>query len=185
MKKKHFLILNMIIPCMVMFLNVNAQSSVEDKESARVFVQKFYTWSFALFKADVPGEKNQLSDQEIIMKHSKEFFGQNLRKALENYYNKPTKDGDIGLDFDPFMAGQDFGEGYQTGNVKQEGNKFLIDVHDIKNGQSRKAVLAAALLVTVEVTKEAGKWTIANFIYPADAGNTTLLQLLKNQQKGK
>ena len=161
-----------------MFSSVNAQSSVDDKESARLFVQKFYDWSFPLFKANI-------ADQKIIMKHGREFFGQNLRKALETYYNTPTKDGDIGLDFDPFMAGQDFGEGYQTGNVKQVENKFLIDVHDIKNGQSRKAVLASALLVTVEVTKEAGKWAITNFLYPSDLGNTNLLKLLKNQQKGK
>jgi len=183
--KKHFIIFNIVVVCVFVFFKAKAQSTVDDKESARMFVQKFYDWSFVLFKTDYPKTKNQLSDQQIIMKHGKDFFGQDLRKALENYYNTPTKDGDIGLDFDPFMAGQDYGVGYQTGNVKQLGNKFLVDVHDVKSGQPKGAVLAAPVEVTVEVVKEAGKWAITNFLYPAELANTNLLQLLKNEQKGK
>jgi len=184
MNKKRLSIISFIILCMTTFTNVNAQAKIDDKESARLFVQKFYDWSFGLFRADIGGN-SQLSDQEIIMKHSREFFSQNLRKALEDYYHTPAKDGDIGLDFDPFMAGQDVGEGYQTGNVKQVGNKFLVDVRDIKNGQSRTSVFNAPLLVTVEMTKEQGKWAITNFLYPAELGNNNLLLLLKNEQKNK
>ena len=184
MKKKYFLILNILILSMGIFSKSNAQSSasINEKESARLFVQKFYTWSFPLFKAEP--EKNQLSDQEIIMKHSKEFFSQHLRKALENYYGTPRKDGDIGLDFDPFMAGQDYWPGYETGNVKQEGSSFFVDVHSIEKGASRKAVLAAELIVVAEVTKESGQWVIANFIYADSGSKFNLLGMLKNQAKG-
>jgi hypothetical protein len=184
MNKRSFLVISFVLFCIAFSATVKAQAKVDDKESARLFVQRFYDWSFTLFKAEGSGGDKQLSDQQIIMKHSREFFSNDLRKALVNYYNTPTKDGDIGLDFDPFMAGQDFWEGYETGNVNQAGNKFFVDVHSIKKGEPRKAVLAAELIVIAEVTKESGHWAITNFTYVDGGKKFDLLNLLKDQAKG-
>jgi hypothetical protein len=171
----------------LLFLTVCADvkaQKVDDKESVRVFVQKFYDWYSVLYNADSPGKKTQLSSQQIAMKHGREFFSTDLQKTLTNYYDTPRKDGDIGLDFDPFIAGQDSWPGYETGNVKQEGNKFFVDVHSIEKGGSRKAVLAAQLIVIAEVTKESGLWVITNFTYVDSGSKYNLLALLKNQAKG-
>jgi hypothetical protein len=184
MNKKRFSIVNIMALSVIMLSSVNAQSKTDDKESARIFVQKFYDWYSVLYNAEVPGKKTQLSSQQIAMKHSREFFSVNLQKALTNYYDTPAKDGDIGLDFDPFIAGQDSGPGYETGSVKQVGNKSFVDVHSIKKGQPRKAVLAAELIVIAEVTKESGHWVITNFTYVDNGGKYNLLGMLKNLAKG-
>jgi hypothetical protein len=184
MRRKRFLIFSIIVFGTITFLGANAQSKIDEKESARLFVQKFYDWYSALYNADNPGAETQPSSQQVAMKHSREFFSANLQKALTNYYGTPRKDGDIGLDFDPFIAGQDSGPGYETGNIKEAGNKFLVDVHSIKKGETHQAVLAAELIVVAEVTKESGHWVIANFTYVDSGKRYDLLGLLKDQAKG-
>ena len=183
MKKIQFIVLNVIIVSLITFSDVNAQSTVNDKESASIFVQKYYDWYSALYEADTPGSKGPYS-QQIMMKKSGEYFNATLREALIYYYNTPLKDDDIGLDFDPFIAGQDSGAGYQAGNVKQVGNDFFVDVHNIEKGKPKKEILAAEVLVIVEVTKVNGNWKIVNFTYPPFNVKYDLLNMLKGLKQG-
>ncbi len=171
--------------CTAFSANIKAQAKADDKESARIFVQKFYDWYSVLFDADVPAKKGQLSSQQIVMKHSREFFSDNLRKALTDYYDRPLKEGDddIGLDFDPFIAGQDLGAGLETCDVRQEGNKFWVDVHNVKKGRPKKEILAAGILAVAEVTKENGHWVITNFEYPPAGAKANLLAMLEDQKR--
>ena len=178
MKKVGFTV-SLIILNIISFSNVKAQSSVNEKESARVFVQKFYDLYSALYEADIPHSKGP-SSQQIIMKKSNYYFDATLRKSLIEYYYAPVKDDDIGLDFDPFIAGQDSGEGYQTGNVNQIGNNFFVDVHNIHAGKTKKEILAAEIVVITQVVKVNGQWKIANFKYPPfKPNNYNLLSMLE------
>ncbi|HZY35823.1 MAG TPA: hypothetical protein VFE53_04200 [Mucilaginibacter sp.] len=184
MIKRYFLISGLIVLCTAFSANIKAQAKPDDKESARVFVQKFYDWYSVLFDAEPVQKPGKLSSQQIAMKHSREFFSAHLRTALSDYYNRPLKDDeDIGLDFDPFIAGQDLGAGLQTCNVRQEGNRFWVDVHNIKKGQPQKAIQAAEVLAVAEVTKEDGHWVIINFEYPPAGDKANLLAMLEDQKK--
>jgi len=179
MRKVQFTV-GFIILSMISFSNVNAQSSVNDKENARIFVQKFYDWF---------GTMGALSDKitkgpdpmEICLRHKPPYFEDKLRTAIiEDEKAQEKSPGEIvGLDFDPIANAQDTRTGFQTGNVTQIGSKFFVDVHDIKNGQIRKSVLAAPLVLTSELEKIDGQWEFINFIYPKEDGGRNLLDILK------
>ncbi|MEN0054541.1 MAG: hypothetical protein AAGC65_12790 [Mucilaginibacter sp.] len=180
MKRKYFTAFSMIMLCMVMILDVNAQS-VSEKENVRTFVQKFYDWYIVLYKAPVD-KKHPVCSCEIAVKQRPEYFDAHLRKALiDDYAAQAKAKGEIvGLDSDPFLGGQDIGLGYQTGKVKSTGNKFLVDIHDIGKGKSEKETLAAPIAVIAEVTKVAGHPVFTNFIFLDDGKQYSLLQMLKD-----
>lgn len=186
MKNKYFSALSIIILCMLIFSDVNAQSPVDNKESARVFVQKFYDWYAVLVSATLEKRVNSPPDM-VAIKARGYYFDGPLRKALIDDANAQAKiPGEIvGLDFDPFSNAQDKRAGYQTGNVKQIGNTFLVDVHDIEKGKPEKAILAADLAVVAKVVKVNGRWVFTNFIYPSKDGSNDLLTILRTLRKDR
>ena len=171
---------------MIIFSDVNAQSLVDSKESARAFVQKFYDWYAVLVSATLEKRRNTPPDM-VAIKERGYYFDIPLRKALTDDANAQAKvPGEIvGLDFDPFSNAQDTRVGYQTGNVKQIGNTFLVDVHDIEKGKPEKAILAAELVVVAKVVKVNGRWVFANFIYPSKDSSNDLLSTLKALRKDR
>jgi hypothetical protein len=180
MKTKHFSVIGAVILCMTMISNAKAQSIVDDKESARVFVQKFYDWYGALDAAHEPGSKTP-SPYILTLKHKPSYLQNTLLNALIADDLAQEKANEIvGLDFDPFTNAQDTRSGYQTGTVVQKGIYYFIDVHDIKSGLVRNAVLSAPLVLTAEITKINGQWEFFNFIYPKEDGGYNLLDILKS-----
>ncbi|HTE00305.1 MAG TPA: hypothetical protein VK668_13525 [Mucilaginibacter sp.] len=167
-----------------MFSNVNAQSSADNRESARVFVQKFYDWYTVLYSNQL-GKKDSLPTNVVAINQRQEYFDIPLRKALINDYRAQSKitEGIVGLNWDPFLTGQEIRIGYQTGNVKQVGNKFLVDIHDIEKGKLESAILDAELLLVAEVVKVNGHWVFMNFIYPKRHDN--LLMVLRSLRKDR
>lgn len=163
------------------FSKVNAQPSVQDKADVKAFVQKFYDWYVVLYTAPV-NKKNPACSCEIPTKQHPEYFDLSLRKALKDDFAAQAKvKGEIvGLDSDPFLGGQDIGLGYQAGNVKNIGNKFLVDIHDIDKGKSEKEKLAAPVTVIAEVAKSNEHFVFTNFIFLIDGKRFSLLKMLKD-----
>jgi hypothetical protein len=184
MIKGNFLVIGLFLLCIAFSANVKAQAKPGDKESARIFVQKFYDWYGALDAAHEPGDKGP-GPMTLSLKHNPPYFESTLRRGIIADRKAQAKvPGElVGLDFDPIINAQDVRSGYQTGNVKQEGDKFFVDVHDIKNGKSRSAILAAELVVTAEVAKIGGHWEFINFVYPKADGGRNLLDVLKGLKK--
>lgn len=180
MKKIQFIVLNVIILSMVTFSGVNGQSTANDKEGARIFVQKFYDW-FGTMGAlsDKPMNNDPMA---LCLRHKPPYFEGKLRMAIiEDEQAQAKSPGEIvGLDFDPIANAQDTRTGFQTGNVTQRGDKFFVDVHDIKKGQPSNAVLKAPLILTAEVAQIDGHWEFFNFIYPKEDGGNNLLAILKS-----
>ena len=167
MKKRNFINLGLTLLLLTFCGNAKAQKG-DDKERARVFVQKFYDW-YAIIDADDDFTKtHNASPFAYTWAHRGRYFDVPLRNAITDYFNNRTNYDELGLDFDPISAAQDTRSGFQTGNVKQVGNKFLVDVHDIESGSLKKEVLASPIAVIVEMDKVGAGWKIANFIYPAD-----------------
>ncbi len=65
---------------MVMSAGINAQPKNDDKESARVFVQKFYDWYNDLYNAETPEKK----PSQFLLKNSR--IKQKSRNLLMNRY---------------------------------------------------------------------------------------------------
>ena len=186
MKKNYFLIVNIIVLSACMVSNANAQAKTDEKENARIFVQRFYDWYTVLYNADTPGKIQTVSPEAAALNKKKECFDTALREALiEDNKAQAKADEIVGLDSDPFLASQDNGFAYQTGSVKQVGNKFLVDVHCDLIGKSRKAILAAEVAVVAEVVKNDGHWIFTNFIYADEKGKTDLLTILSNLAKDR
>jgi hypothetical protein len=166
-KNIFFSILSVIILCMVTLSGLKAQAPVDEKAGAKAFVQQFY---------------DQYSG---LTNKQRNIAAAYFDKTLLDAYNMPFKKDDIGFDFDPISNAQDDRAGFQTGNVKQVGNKFFVDVHDVAKRKSEKEILAAPTCVIVETIRVGKSWKIANLIYPADktSKQTDLLTLAAHHKK--
>lgn len=162
-----------------------AKPPVDDKESARVFVQKFYDWYTALYNAATPEKTDVVPAESVALTKKAEWFDAPLRQAIIDDRKAMAKVSDeiVGFDADPFLNAQDTGFTYLTGNVKQTGDKFYVDVHSDLAGKSRTDILAADIAVIAEVTKVNGQWKFINFIYPSKHGQENLLDILKGLHK--
>ena len=167
--------------CMALFSTVNAQPSIKDKEDVKAFVQKFYDWYVVLYTAPI-NKKHPVCSCEIPVKQRPGYFDPRLRKALMDDYAAQAKaKGEIvGLDSDPFLGGQDIGLGYQTGNVKNIGDKLLVDIHDITKGKSEKEKLAAPIVVVAELAKSKEHFVFTNFFFLMDGKKYSLLKMLND-----
>ena len=150
------------VMCIMFCGDIRAQI-VDDKENARVFVQKFYDWYGKVYT-----RQRHITAQYEIIKHNPQYLDKVLLNALladERAWARYPR-AIIGLDFDPFTNTLDTRKGYQTGLVVQKAGKFFVDVHDIESGRSKKDVLSANLILTAEVAYIHGHWIFENFVYP-------------------
>jgi hypothetical protein len=181
MNKRGFIILSIAILSVVMFSDVKAQSSVKDKDSAKAFVQKFYSWYVALYNKDTP--KSDL----VALKKYPAYFDTVLSSAImRDYSEQPKNAGEIlGLDADPFLSAQDTGFDYQAGDVKQVGDKFLIDIHSGTLGEPKKEILKSETILIAQVANVNNQWKFINFLYPAKQGGGNLLTVLASLRKDR
>jgi hypothetical protein len=183
MDKKRFSIVTIIVLCTIIFSGANAQSRVGEKESARVFVQKFYDWYIVLW-SDEKRPTPHVTVLDIAIKQRPEYFGLALKKAItadDSAQNK-TEDDIVGLNFDPFI-GQELWGNFEAGDVKQIGERFFVDIRNIEKGSSAKEIQDAELREVVELTRRKGNWVIVNISYPSRNGSEDILQTLKDLKK--
>src|ERR1700679_2038530 len=115
MNKKRFSIVIVIILSMAMFSCERAsKTKIDDKESARVFVQKFYDWYNALSNAETPDKNDVVPAETVALNKKADYFDVPLRAAIIEDQNAQAKvPGEIvGLDSDPFLNAQDIGFSY-------------------------------------------------------------------------
>lgn len=185
MNRKYFLINCIIMFGMVTFSKANAQSS-NDKESARIFVQKFYDQYNKLYSDDNFEHKYHEDVLSYTFKKSPGYFDKHLLDEYTVYDNAMPKQANeiVGLDFDPIMAAQDSGFDYYVGNVNQKAQNFFADIHCEQKGKGKASALKETISVVAEITKENGQWKFVNFYYPPPEGNgTNLLGLFKSFEK--
>jgi len=156
-----------------------------EKENARVFVQQFYDWYKKLYNEGVTATDNVGTDVYMI-KHKPQYLDDSLLKAFIEYYKAEPKEADevVGLDFDPILDSQDIGWDYQTGKVKQVGDKFFIDIHCDTHGKPKDTILALPPIIVAEVVKKSGQWKLVNLSYPPPEGKgEDLLKMLEGYRK--
>ncbi|MDB4900718.1 MAG: hypothetical protein JWN53_2526, partial [Gemmatimonadetes bacterium] len=86
----------------------------------------------------------------------------------------------VGIDFDPFLSGQDPCEHYETGKAIRRNGSYLVDILGVCAGHRIKKPLVVA-----ELKPEDHSWVFVNFHYPRLHGN--LLSVLRSlrEQRGR
>jgi len=165
--------------------NTVKHSAIDDKENARIFVQKFYDWYKKLYNEGVTATDNVGTDVYMI-KHKPQYLDDSLLNAFIEYYRAEPKQADeiVGLDFDPILDSQDIGWDYQTGKVRQVGDKFFIDIHCDTHGKPKDTILALPPIIVAEVVKKNRQWKFVNLSYPPPEGKgEDLLKMLADYKK--
>src|SRR5258708_2574471 len=150
-------------------LLAQAQKKADSQESCRKFVQTLYDWYGA--KA-VHAHAGRSSDSAL--KYKRSAFSSELTRSLTEDSNAQKKaDEIVGLDFDPFLGGQDTCEPYSLKKVTITGSKCQVEVF----GSSCEKQAKADVVPELELT--GGRWLFVNFSYPNLGEHTDLLSTLK------
>jgi hypothetical protein len=165
--------------CCLLFvlpLSMKAQSGSDASasDSVKKFVQGFYEWYVpkALSSRSAPA-------WNAAIKAKSSCFSPELgRKLREDSEAQAKVEGEIvGLDFDPFLNGQDPDKHYSVGKVVPQGGGYLVEVHRVVSGKPEEKLTA-----TAEVTGKNGQWYFVNFIYPDGHNLLGVLKALKDDR---
>ena len=165
MKKIIYLVsLFFLIPCLV-----QAQVGEDPKVQAKTFTQTFYNWYL---------EKGKNRSMDDVLLKKKEVLSPTLYKALKADRDAQAKvPGEIvGLDFDPFLGGQDVAQRYFVADATLKGNTYWFPLYAWWNGEKPKKPELKA-----EVQCQANGCQFVNFHYDPQGSseNENLLSVLK------
>jgi hypothetical protein len=164
--------------------SLSAQTSRADSTAfaARRFAQSFFDW-YTRIAVDDSLSRAGMTAAEIATQRRPEAFSRQLLTALRADFTAQAKaNGElVGLDFDPFLSGQDPCERYRVGKVSYQQNAYLADVYPVCNGK-----LSDSASVVIELQSTGSSWRFVNFRYPRS--HTDLieeLRLLREQRLKK
>lgn len=143
--------------------------------SCREFTDAFLAWYVPLALRD---SKEPASILAIRQRPS--IFSDKIRESLaeDRKAQEQSKDGIVGIDFDPFLASQDPAEKYSTLKVTVDEGKCLADI---------KAADAVDRYwdVRTEAKRTGGAWRFTNFHYNTDVLPNDLLSILRDLKRGR
>ncbi len=161
---------------MILASSLGAQERTSDNGSAREFVQAFYDWY-------APGAtKAAESNKDFGWQKRASCFDTKLVGALKEDENAQSKAKEIvGLDFDPFLSGQDPCAPYKAGDVVRKEGRYFVEVNAECPG-----VTVQKPTVTAEIVKHDGHWIFVNFHYPdPKPSGSDLLSILKELREDR
>ncbi len=134
-----------------------AETPSSEEQSCHQFVQSFYDWYVKLAR-----QEHKESSDDIAVRQKSANFSAELKRRLKEDADAAAKstDGIVGLDFDPFLNAQDFGEKYTVGKVTKKGANYFAEVNVTWNGKKN-----AKPDVTPELSNKGGTWVFENFHY--------------------
>ncbi len=170
----------LIVGMLTLFAPFTLRSQVlnQDEATCRAFVQKFYDWRVSLLiDMFCPNPlKGTAADQEAIRTADEECkavstyrnaeklsLDQVLSPKLLQYLKREEamqkKEGDAGLDFDPYLNTQDPSPKYVVGSIRVKDAHCDAVVHGYdQGGRQRDEIMP-------ELAKISGRWYFENFHY--------------------
>jgi hypothetical protein len=156
--------------------SLKAQSRLNPQGTgpAREFVQKFYNWYTPIAREESP-----TPPWITAIRKQDSAFSRELATALQLDADAQSvaKGEIVGIDFDPFLSGQDPCDHYATESVNVSGEKYLAEIHCVMAGKEREKPV-----VISELRNNGGHWIFVNFHY---AGNKDLLSLLDKLRQSR
>src|SRR5690349_23671853 len=147
-----------------------------DAASCRQFAQDFYTWYVPIVHKRLKGPAS-----DVAVQRKATVFSPDLLHALKEDSEAQAKVSDdiVGLDFDPFVGGQDPSDRYDLRNPSLKGDRCTVEIWSTLRGHNSPKPTKPD--VTAELSHQAGGWQFVNFRYPED--NTDLLSILATLSK--
>jgi hypothetical protein len=148
-------------------LQAQSRQNAESTASIREFTQNFYNWYVPIAREESP-----TPPWITALRKQDSAFSRELATALQldAEAQAQAKGEIVGIDFDPFLSGQDPCARYETDTVTASGEKYLAQVHCVMAGKEREKPV-----VMPELRNNNGRWIFVNFHY---AGGKDLLSLL-------
>lgn len=153
-----------------------APSAQDAALSCRKFVREFYGWYVPLVH-----QRLQRAASTVAIERKPNVFAPALLQALKDDAEAQARaSGDIvGIDFDPFVGGQDPADRYEARKVTVKGDRCEAEIWE--KPTNGKWTPSAKPDVVAELSGSAGHWQFENFRYP-DV-NTDLLTTLAALRK--
>jgi len=142
----------------------HARATPAAPKSPREFVEEFYRWY-------VPRAPNDNSIEMALKFKGASFSRELVRRLKEDSAAQASCAELVGLDFDPFLNGQDPAEHYEVGKVRQKVQSYRADIHRLWSGKRIEKPDVSA-----EFTQYKGHWIFVNFFYPEGGDLLTILR---------
>jgi hypothetical protein len=155
------------------------QTSEQDRSSCKRFTQEFYDWYAPLVQIDSHSRYKNVERQ--IRERESKVLTPKLLQALraDEQAQVRVKDQIVGLDFDPYVGGQDPADHYEARKLTLQGNTCSVEVwRSSPNDDSEKSDKPD---VVAELVQQDHQWRFANFKYPQV--NADLLSVLADMAK--
>ena len=145
----------------------------DSSASAKRFAQSFYDWYTPFATSDSLDRLGKIS-AEVPTTERPELFSPQLLAALRaDFLAEANAKGDpAGIDFDPFLSGQNPCEQYKVGSISLRHKSYLAKVYPVCSGK-----LSDSVQVIAELQPTANGWQFINFHYPR--AHTDLVRALK------
>lgn len=146
-------------------------AAIDESAAARNFVETFYKWY-----VPVANGKHRDAAWYTVLDQRPNVLSDTLLRALRHDREEQAKAvGEIaGLDFDPFLSGQDPCARYVTGDSVQHGKTYRVPVFGICG-----SVKHSQPDVVAEVSRRDSSWVFVDFHYPG-ADGAHLLSILSS-----
>jgi hypothetical protein len=148
------------------------RTRIDDPTSCRNLAQGFYDWYVPYIHRDDPGVTRL-----VAIRERPNLFSPELVRLIKDDAGAQAKSDEIvGLDFDPFIFGQDSDDTYMVDDVKRQGNRCLVSVYGIIDEKKREKPS-----VVPELMLKGNQWIFVNFHYPNPTRpiDENLLSILK------
>lgn len=146
----------------------------QGSESARSFVQQFYSWYVPISR----GHNNE-SAWDIALRQKPDDFTPELTTALKVDSEAQAKaDEIVGLDFDPFENGQDPCERYVAEQSVGKSGAYWVNVYGVCEGKKH-----IEPDVIAEVKQVQGRWVFVNFHYLPKGDLLEVLNILAKERQ--
>lgn len=179
MKRKAKNWLSILAATLLSIFLLAPSAMAQSAQSCKKFVQSFYTWYIPQMTQNVPIPCN-----ERILKEKASYFSPTLLAMLREDQRESAKVTDeiVGLDFDPYINGQETPKRYLAGKASRRGKGYLVEVFDVSEGKKGKDPA-----VIPELVFSKGKWVFTNFHYykTSFAANENLISILKIQKEAR
>lgn len=148
--------------------------------TVRRFTQRFYDWyATKVFQSDQAWAKNPhpkegpIEVDVLAVTTKSNLFSPEIRRALLEDRRAQEKEPEyiVGIEFDPFLNGQDPARWYYARQVQHRGKAWLVSVWSDYGKQSHKPDVIA------QVERGNRGWTFTNFIYPEPPKTDLLTEL--------
>ena len=172
--RKRLFSLTILLACFIACSTLGIAQVLTPQDSVRKFVQEFYYWY-----GIVSHKNSKLPSDERAIKEKPNMFSARLIAALKEDFEASSKHPEeiVGLDWDPFLCSQELDDRYEVGDIKRQGQNYLVKLYGVSGGKRNPEPNVIA-----EVAQSGNHWIFINFLSPHGGDMLNDLKELKQSR---